>query len=89
MVVLAVVPADEFGYQSARLLDACEALRKLGAVLEGFELRFRVGIVVGDVRTAVSFDDAQVRQKQRDRFARHRSHFQCIPNPLFPRRFHS
>lgn len=46
VMVLAVVPADEFGYQNARLLDACEALRKLGAVLEGFELRLRVGIVV-------------------------------------------
>ena len=46
VMVLAVVPANEFGHQSARLLDGGETRWKLGAVLESFELRFRVGIVV-------------------------------------------
>ena len=46
VMVLPVVPADEFCHQRACLLDGCETLRKLGAIFEGFELRLRVGIVV-------------------------------------------
>jgi len=39
VMVLAVVPGNEFGYQSARLLNGGETIRKLGAVLQRFELR--------------------------------------------------
>ena len=73
VMMFLVVPVDEFGHQRARLFDRGETLWKLGAVLQRFELRLRVGIVVGDVRTAVGFDHAQVREQERHRFARHRS----------------
>lgn len=72
MMVLMVVPGNEFRHQSARLLDRLEAIRKLGAVLEGFELRLRIRIVVRNMRTTVGLDHSQVRQEQRDGLARHR-----------------
>ena len=72
MMMFAVVPADEFGHQCAGVLDGGKTLGKLGAVLEGFELRLRVGIVVGDVRTAMGLHHPQIREQQRYRFARHR-----------------
>src|SRR5579864_3188031 len=42
------------------------------AVFEGAELAFRIRIVIGDMRAAVSFEDAQISQQQRHRFGFHR-----------------
>ena len=55
----------------AGVLDAAEALREVGAVLERLELRLGVGVVVGDVRPAVGLGDAQIGEQGGDRLGAH------------------
>ena len=58
--------------EPASIFDGAEAIREARAVFQGAELTFRIRIVVGDMRTAVGFDDAQIGQQQRHRFGFHR-----------------
>ena len=51
VTMLVVVVAEEITAESAGVLNASEALRKLRAVLHRLELRFRVRVVIGDVRS--------------------------------------
>ena len=51
VVMLVVVVAEEITAESAGVLNASEAFRKLRAVLHRLELRFRVRVVIGDVRS--------------------------------------
>jgi len=60
VMVLDVVPGEEDLAEGAGVLDGSETIGKLGPVLQGFELAFREGIVIGDVRAAVGFGDTQV-----------------------------
>lgn len=46
VTVFLVVPGKELSAEGAGIFDGAEAFRKLGAVFHGFELAFRVGIVV-------------------------------------------
>jgi hypothetical protein len=62
VAVFFVVLAEKSLRESAGVLQASEAVRELRAVLQGAELAFRVRVVVGDVRAAMGFGDAQIRQ---------------------------
>ena len=53
VAVLVVVPVKEPLAVSASVLDRAEAIGEVGSVLQGFELRLGVRIVVRDVRAAV------------------------------------
>ena len=55
----------------ACILDAAETLGELGLVFERFELRFRIWIVIGDVRPAVGLGDLQIDQQGGHRFRAH------------------
>src|SRR5688572_26557597 len=66
VAVFVVVPGEEVQAESAAVLDRAEAIRKVGTILQGPELTFRIGIVVGNIRTTVSFGDAEVGQQKRD-----------------------
>ena len=71
VVVLVVVPLKEGLAEAAGIFDGTEAIREAWAVFQGAELAFRIRIVIGDMRTAVGFDDAQIGQQQRHRFGFH------------------
>ena len=58
VVVFAVVPSEEPGTGGPCILDAAESIWKLGPILERFELRFGIGIVVGAVRPGVGLCDS-------------------------------
>ena len=72
VAVLAVIPGEKLLAEGARVLDGSEALGKSRPVLEGLELALGVGIVVGDVRSAVGLGHAQVGQQQGDWLGGHR-----------------
>ena len=59
--------------ESAAVLDATEAIRKIRAVLHGAKLAFRIRIVVGNIGSAVAFGDTQVGHQKSDRFGFHDS----------------
>lgn len=62
MTMFFVVPREEQLAERAAILNGSEATRKFGSVFEGAKLAFRVRVVIGNVRTAVDFGDAQVGQ---------------------------
>jgi hypothetical protein len=68
---LLVVPLEKLLTEGAAVLDAAEAIRKIRSVLHGSELAFRIGIVVGDIRSAVAFGDTQVGHQKGDRLGLH------------------
>src|SRR5206468_12693542 len=55
----------EVAAEAAHVLERAEALRKVGPVLHGFELRLRERVVVGDVGTRVGLGDAEIGEQQR------------------------
>jgi len=57
MSVFFVVPREEGPTETAGIFDTPKAVRKQGSVLKGLELRFRIGIIITGVRTAVSLGD--------------------------------
>ena len=69
--VLVVVPGKEGLAERACILDTAETIGKLGAVFHGAEMAFRVGVVVGGVRPAVGFGDAEIGQQQSHGFPSH------------------
>ena len=71
MMVLVVVPLKEGLAEPASVFDGAEAIRETRAVFQGAKLTFRIRIVVGNMRTRVGFDDAQIGQQQRHRFRFH------------------
>jgi len=58
--VFLVVPAEKSLRKSATVLNASETGWELRSIFHGAELTFRIGIVVGDMRTAVRFGEGQV-----------------------------
>lgn len=73
VAMLVVVVAEEGAAKGPSVLNRTETPRKLWAVLQRLELRFGVGVVVGDVRPRVGLGHAQVGQQHRQRLAAHRS----------------
>ena len=58
VVMLAVVPGEEVATETAGMLEAAEALRKVGPELERLEVRFGVRVVVGHVWSRMGLGDA-------------------------------
>jgi hypothetical protein len=56
-----VIPGEKGLTESPCMLDTTEFPWELWAVLEGFKLLFRKGVVIADVRLAMAFDNAKVR----------------------------
>ena len=71
VVMLVVVPLEEGLAEPTSIFNGAKAIRKTGAVFQGAELAFRIRIVIGDMRTAVGFDDTQVGQEQGHGFGFH------------------
>ena len=71
VAMLVVVPGEKRLAEGAAVLDAAEAIRKLGAVLHGAELAFRIRIVVGSIGPAVGLGDAQIGQQKGHRLGAH------------------
>src|SRR6202051_2865569 len=65
MVMLLIVPVEEAAAERLGILDAAEALWELGLVFHGFEVAFRERIVVGRMRPAVGFGDAEIGEQER------------------------
>lgn len=64
--MLFVVPLEELPTEGAAVLDAAEAIRELGALLQGSGLAFRVRVLAGDVRPAVGLGDARAGHQKGD-----------------------
>ena len=60
-----VVPVDERPAVSTGVVDVVEPGGELGPVLQGLEVRLRVGVVARGVRAAVCFRDTEVGQQER------------------------
>ena len=57
VVMLVVVPAEEFSRPGAGILLAAKMFRIIRSIFQGFKLRFRKRIVVGNVWTGVGLRD--------------------------------
>ena len=66
-----VIPLEKLLTEGAAVLDAAEAIRELRAVFHGAEVAFRIGVVVGNIRSAVRLGDAQVGHQKGDRLGSH------------------
>jgi hypothetical protein len=55
-----MIPGEENLAENPSVLQRAEALREVGPVFEGLELRLRVGVIVADVGATVAFDDAEI-----------------------------
>ncbi len=71
VAVFFVVPAEKLLAEGAAILDAAEAMREIGTVLQGSELAFGIGIVVGNVRPAMRLSDSQIGHKKGQRLGGH------------------
>jgi len=71
MTMLVVVPVEKLLTEGAAVLNAAEAIRKLGTVLQSAELAFRVRVVVGNIRPTMSLGDTQVGHQKGHRLGRH------------------
>jgi hypothetical protein len=71
VAVLVVVPLEESHGEVAGILDRAEAVRVVGPVLDGLEVRLGEGVVVGDVGTAETLGDAKIREQQREGLGGH------------------
>ena len=66
-----VVVIEELGAERSGVLEVGEVRRERWAVFEGFEVGFGVGVVVGDVGSAVAAGDAEIGEQERDGFRCH------------------
>ena len=71
VAVFVIVPVEELLAVCASVLDRAEAIGKVGSVLQGFELRLGVRIVVRDVRAAVGLGDIEVDEERSDGLRSH------------------
>jgi hypothetical protein len=72
VVLFFVVPTKKSLRESATVLNAAEAVGKLRTIFHGAELTLRIGIVIGDMRTAMGLGDSQVGQEESNRLGAHR-----------------
>jgi hypothetical protein len=61
--VLMVVPMEVAAAEAPRIVDGTESIREARAVFEGLELRFRVRVVIGNVRPAVALRDPKIEEE--------------------------
>jgi len=71
MVMFGVVPGKEMLTKGPGVFDAAKPFREFRPVLHCFEMRFRVGIIIADVRPGKAFGDAQVCKQESDRLRSH------------------
>ena len=71
MAVLAVVPGKECLAMASGVFDAAKALREVGAVFHGLELRLRIRVVIRGVRATVALGHVQVNQQTGHRLGAH------------------
>ena len=64
VAMVVVVPSEERLAKGAAVLNTAEAIRKLGAILHGPKLTFRIRIVVGGIGPAVGLSDAEIATHQ-------------------------
>src|SRR5882724_2766040 len=72
-MVLVVVPDEESMAKRSRLLDVIETLREVRSILQGLELRFRIRVVVGNVRSRMAPGHAQIGKEKGDGLGGHRA----------------
>lgn len=60
VMVPLVIPGEELLAETAAILNRTKAVRVFRAILHGFEVGFGERVVIGDVRTAVSLNDAEI-----------------------------
>ena len=60
VMVFGVVPGEEKLTEAAGILDGAEAVRELWPVFQGFELRLRERVVVGDMGPGVGLGDTEI-----------------------------
>ena len=60
MIVFGIVPGEECLAKGPGVLDGTEPLGKLGPILHGLELSFRVRIVIADRRSRMAFNDPEI-----------------------------
>jgi len=65
MVVLVLVPVEELRKEAPRLVDGRKSLGEVSSVLEGLELGFREGVVIGSVGTRVTLLYAEVCEERK------------------------
>jgi hypothetical protein len=73
MVMLLIVSIEEAATKGLGVLDAAEARRKLRLVFHSFGAAFRERIVIGRVRPAVGFGDAEIGEQQCRGLGKHRT----------------
>ena len=66
-----VVPVKEGRAKGPAVLDRSEPIRKLGTILERFELALGKGIVIGYVGAAVGFGYPKIAKQKRQAFGLH------------------
>ena len=71
VAVLGVVPGKECLAMASGVFDAAKALREVGAVFHGLELRLRIRVVVRGVGAAVALGHVQVNQQTGHRLGAH------------------
>src|SRR5215211_761395 len=70
-MMLLVVPGKECACPSSRIRLAAKAARIIGTILQGLELSFRVGIIVGHMWARMGFRHTQIGQEKRHGFRSH------------------
>ena len=63
VVMLIVVPAEESSRPSPGIHLTAEAVRIIRAIFQRFELCFRIRVIIADMRSAMGFDHAKIREK--------------------------
>ena len=71
VAVLVVIPGKELLGETSGILKGAKAFRETGPVLQSPEVAFRIGVVIGDMRSAVSFGDAEICHQEGDGFGGH------------------
>ncbi len=63
MLMDSIVPVEESLAECPGILDRPKSLRKSRGIFQGFELRFRIRVVVADMRLGMGFGHAKISQQ--------------------------
>ncbi len=69
--MLAVVPGEEPLTEGASLFEAAESFWEIRAILQGFELSLREGVIVTGIGAAMRLGDTEIGEQQRHRLGGH------------------
>ena len=68
MIVFGIVPGKEGPAECPCVFNGTESVRKLRSVFHGFELRFRIGVVVTHRWSRMAFGNPEIGKKKGNRF---------------------